>query len=147
MPIQRIDFVGNLLAEREIRPVPSTQTDLKPWNRHRESKVLARYGPNALLNFSHTSVPVRLWLSNPSDTGLESEHFHMFPIQNILVRFASYLLHPAEPNDLISNSVGLPRTERDKCILDAFGHLVGLDMSAGGDEDLKFEDSERNYCP
>ena len=54
----------------------------------------------------------------------------------MLVRFASYLLHPAEPNDLISNWVGLPRTEKEKCILDVLGHLVELDMFKGRDEDL-----------
>ncbi|EDR01131.1 uncharacterized protein LACBIDRAFT_333523 [Laccaria bicolor S238N-H82] len=94
-------FVGNLLAERETRPLPVTRTDIKPqWNHH-WSKVLAQYGPNPLLNPSHTSIPIRLRLSDSSETHLKSEHFPIFPVQNILARYASYLLHPAEPNDLI----------------------------------------------
>jgi len=145
MQIQPIDFIGHLLAESETRPLPATHKDLKPWNCH-WSKVLVWYGPNPLLNPSHTSVPVRLRLSDSSDTRLQSEYLHIFPTQNILVRYISYLLTPAEPHDLISKWVGLPRTEKEKCILDVFGHLVGLDVFRCG-EDLKFEDSERNYCP
>lgn len=144
MPIQPIDFVGNLLAERETRPLPVTRTDIKPqWNHH-WSKVLAQYGPNPLLNPSHTSIPIRLRLSDSSETHLKSEHFPIFPVQNILARYASYLLHPAEPNDLISKWVGFTRNEKEKCILDAFGHVygVGITLPFGGGED-----SERNYCP
>lgn len=143
MLIQPIDFIGNLLVECESRPLPATPTDLKPWNRH-WSKVLARYGPNPLLNPSHTSVPVRMRISEPADARLQVEYPRIFPIQNMLVRFASYLLHPAEPNDLISKWVGLSRNEKEKCILDVFGGVFGL--GRGGD-DLLIEDFDRNYSP
>ena len=80
-------------------------------------KVPAQYGSSPLLNSSHTSIPVRLRLSDPSDNGLQPEHFPIFPARNMLVRFASYLLRPAEPNDLMCNKrVDLPRTEEEKCI-------------------------------
>ena len=118
-----------------MRPLTATQTDLKPWN-HLWSKVIAQYGPNHLFNPPHTSIPVHLRLSELCGPDLQPEHFPTFPVRNMLVRFAFYLLHRAEPNDLISKWVGLPRTEKEKCILDMFGHLVGLDMFKGQDKDL-----------
>ena len=86
MPIQPIDFIS------KHPPRVQKAATARHW-----SKVLARQGPNP----SHTPVPVRLQLSDPSDTGLQPEHFPIFPVKIMLIRFASYLLHPVEPNDLM----------------------------------------------